>query len=105
MFGMEKYVRLMVDRLQWSPYIKSFRKQSVLMAAIIGKKVEVCRMLINEYHFKAVETRYFSEDKKLKKKWDGKTDKLQIFGKDDDDNNILHYCYIVDLPEVRQMLR
>ena len=98
MFGLKKYIRLMVVKLRWSPYIKSFRNQSVLMAAIIGKNVEVCRMLINEYKFEADENVYFSNDKTMKKKWKHKSDKLQIFGKDNDDNNILHYCYIMDLP-------
>ena len=55
-------------------------------------------MLINEYKFEADKNVYFSNDKKMKKKWKNKSDKLQIFGKDDDDNNILHYCYIMNLP-------
>ena len=28
-----------------------------------------------------------------------------LFNKDATDNNCLHYCYMVDLPEVRQLLR
>lgn len=28
-----------------------------------------------------------------------------LFNKDEVDNNCLHYCYMIDLPEVRQILR
>ena len=28
-----------------------------------------------------------------------------VFSKDTNDNNCLHYCYMIDLPEVRQILR
>ena len=34
-----------------------------------------------------------------------KPDPYRFFGKDDDDNNILHLCYIYDMNEVRVLLR
>ena len=42
---------------------------------------------------------------KAKAEWLMKPDPYRFFGKDDDDNNILHLCYIYDMNEVRVLLR
>ena len=34
-----------------------------------------------------------------------KEDKFKVFGKDEDDNNILHHCYANQMADIRQMLR
>lgn len=41
----ETIINYMILHLRWSPFIKSFRKQSVLTAAIRGRKVGLVRML------------------------------------------------------------
>ena len=37
--------------------------------------------------------------------WMQKEDKFKVFGKDEDDNNILHHCYANQMADIRQMLR
>ena len=96
-FGLKKYVRLMLIKRRWSPFIKSYKDRSVLAGAICGRRPKVCRMILKEYEYQAVVP--------ASAPWVKKDDQFKVFGKDVDDNNILHHCYVHDMPEVRQMLR
>ena len=92
-YGFDKYVRHMIVSRRWSPYIKSFKNRSVISGAIWGEKIETVRMMLGEYHYENT-----SHDNLI----DLAT---TIFNKDSADNNCLHYSYMIDLPEVRQILR
>ena len=83
----------MITELKWSPFIKSFKSRSVLAGAIYGKQEIVCKLIIEDYKYALSDTcRNLQRHKKLEAQ--GK-DPLKRFGKDKDDNNILHHTYIV----------
>jgi len=99
-FGMQDYVRVMLVVLRWSPFLKSFKKRSILSGAIIGRQVEMASVIIEQF--------YYDVDLKsspLRPKDLRREDVFKVFGKDSDDNNILHHCYIAEMPEVRKMIR
>ena len=98
-YGMRKFVQLMLIHHRWSPFIKSFKKRSVITGAVIGQQNSIVKMLLQEYQYTYI------PGKVKKPKWLGKLDQFQIFGKDEDDNNLLHHSFKNDMPEVRQMLR
>lgn len=91
-------VGYMVLQLKWSPFIKSFQKQSVLTAAIRGKQVNLVRKVAN---FLFVADAAKKSTVKIFEDW--VVDNW--YGKDLDDNNPLHYAYLSDLPDIRQILR
>ena len=91
-------VGYMVLQLKWSPFIKSFQKQSVLTAAIRGKQVNLVRKIAN---FLFVADAAKKSTVKIFEDW--VVDNW--YGKDLDDNNPLHYAYLSDLPDIRQILR
>jgi len=68
-----------------------------LAGAICGKQGSTARMILKEYEYKALVP--------ARAQWLKGLDKFKVFGKDNEDNNILHHCYINDMPEVRQMIR
>ena len=96
-YGLKKYVRLMLIKRRWSPFFKSFKNRSVLAGAICGRRPKVCRMILKEYEYQAVV--------RANAPWVKKDDQFKVFGKDCEDNNILHHCYLHDMADVRQMLR
>ena len=83
----------MVLHMRWSPFIKSFKRQSVLTAAIRGKKVSLVRLLSDFKFVSAAE-----DELNLSQVVDPVTN---MFNKDLDGLNPLHYAYLYDLPEVR----
>ena len=91
--GYKKYLRLMILHRKWSPYIKSFRNRSIISGAVWGSQVETLRMLLGNYKYEEVAQFQILDLAG------------EIFNKDQQDNNCLHYCYMIDLPEVRQLLR
>lgn len=98
-FGKQNFVLgYMIMLLKWSPFIKSFQKQSVLTAAIRGKQTELIRKMAN-FIFVSGEGKRHSM--KIFEEW--VVDNW--FGKDLDDNNPLHYAYLSDMPDIRQILR
>ena len=88
----------MILLLRWSPFIKSFQKQSVLTAAIRGQQVELIRKMSN---FLFVAPSGSKNTTKIFEDW--VVDNW--YGKDAADNNPLHYAYIRDMPNIRQILR
>ena len=52
--GYNKYLRLMILHLRWSPYIKSFNKRSILSGAVWGSQIETLRMLLGNYKYEEV---------------------------------------------------
>ena len=98
-FGKQNFVTgYMILLLKWSPFIKSFQKQSVLTAAIRGKQVEVVRKMSN---FIFVADSNKKNTVKIFEDWVVEN----WYGKDLDDNNPLHYAYLSDMPDIRQILR
>ena len=91
--GYKKYLRLMILHRKWSPYIKSFRNRSIISGAVWGSQVETLRMLLGNYKYEDVAQFQILDLAG------------NIFNKDKQNNNCLHYCYMIDLPEVRQLLR
>lgn len=83
----------MILSRKWSPFIKSFRSRSVISGAVWGEQVETLRMLLGDYKYENVSTLDIIDLTQT------------LFNKDEADNNCLHYCYMIDLPEVRQILR
>ena len=92
-YGLNKYVRYMILNLKWSPFIKSFSNRSIISGAVWGEKIETVRMLIGDYIYENSDHESLINFQKT------------IFNKDLTDNNCLHYSYMKDLPEVRQILR
>ena len=98
-YGKENFVvGYMILLLRWSPFIKSFQKQSVLTAAIRGQQVELIRKMANFLFVAPANSNYTV---KILEDW--VVDNW--YGKDIDDNNPLHYAYIRDMPDIRQILR
>ena len=82
---------------RWSPYLKSFKKQSVLTAAIRGKRITLVRLMSN-YQF-------VKKPKESNITLDDIVPITNMFNKDVSGLNPLHYAYLYDLPNVRQILR
>lgn len=53
-YGKMRYLKFMVEELRWSPFIKSFRKRSIISAAILGNQVDTVRMLLGDYTYDKV---------------------------------------------------
>ena len=92
-YGLNKYVRYMILNRKWSPFIKAYRNRSIISGAIWGSKTETVRMMLANYKFEGFDQTGLIDFAR------------SLFNKDKDDNNCLHYCYMIDLPEVRQLLR
>ena len=88
-YGLNKYLRYMVLSRRWSPFIKSFQNRSVISGAVWGERVETLRMLLGDYQYENVSALNILDFAS------------QLYNKDQNDNNCLHYCYMIDLPEVR----
>ena len=88
-YGLNKYLRYMVLSRRWSPFIKSFQNRSVISGAVWGERVETLRMLLGDYQYENVSSLNILDFA------------AQLYNKDTNDNNCLHYCYMIDLPEVR----
>ena len=88
----------MILLLKWSPFIKSYMKQSVLTAAIRGKQTELIRKMAN---FMFVADQQKGDKNSIFEEWVVEN----WYGKDLEDNNPLHYAYLSDLPDIRQILR
>ena len=98
----------MIVERRWSPFIKSFKKRSILAAAIIGGRSKTCRIIICDYVYPEVEIirKDWPKNPKNYKKWmKDENNRLKVFGKDKEDNNILHHTYVNMMPDVRDMLR
>ena len=88
-YGRSKTVNRMVMHRKWSPFIKSFRNQSVMTAAIRGERVAVVQRLAGAFHYE------HEEESALAKVF------RDVFNKDVEDNSSLHYAYQVDNPAIR----
>ena len=51
-YGRTKTMNLMIRHRRWSPYIKSFRNQSIMSAAIRGERISLVRRLIFNYEYR-----------------------------------------------------
>ena len=91
--GFKKTMRYMIVCRMWSPFIKSYKNRSIISGAIWGSQVELIRMMVGQYKFMNITTDDILGFAKT------------TFNKDENDNNCLHYSYMIDLPEVRQLLR
>ena len=95
----------MVLNWKWSPFMKAFRGNSIVCAAIIGKQIEVVRELLQRFTYTVsiytdeLDKRTYNKKKKMNKELFG------IFGKNFNANNMLHLTYLYDVPEVRLILR
>ena len=90
--------------------MKSYKKRSILMGSILGKQTLVSQIILAKYTYVVhgdLKAEYAGATKPPKWLGTGKSDldALKVFGKDSDDNNILHYCYMGDNIEVRELLR
>ena len=88
-YGKVRYLKIMVEELRWSPFIKSFKRRSIVSGAIMGGQVDTVRFLLGDYKYEQVEQQQLVELART------------IFNKDESDNNCLHFSYMADLPEVR----
>lgn len=46
-YGLTEYVRWILVANQWSPFIKAYKKQSILAGAICGKQIETAEMILS----------------------------------------------------------
>ena len=74
--------------------MKSYKRQNLIVAAIRGKQQETAEMLLSY--------RFILEDKPKKK--ESKAKKLKIWGKDEDDNNMLHHCGLNAMHSIEAMI-
>ena len=90
----------MLIHYRWSPFIKSFKDRSVLAGAVIGQQAVVAKLLIQEYEYTFEMP---SDIVNMKNPWLKLAVPMSsnVFGKDDDDNNVLHHTFINDMPDVR----
>ena len=91
--GFKNTVKYMIEGRRWSPFIKSYKNRSVVSGAIWGGQVDIVRLMLGNYSYINVHTHMLIDFAKT------------VYNKDSADNNCLHYCYMKDLPEVRQILR
>lgn len=54
-FGHKNYLKIMIEELRWSPFIKSFKLRSIISGAILGSQVDTVRMLLGEYAYEKIE--------------------------------------------------
>lgn len=87
------FLRLMVRVRRWSPFIKSFKGRSIISGSIWGNQDTIVRYLLEDYKYSVIHADQAEDFAKT------------VFNKDSSDNNCLHYSYMVDMPEVRQILR
>ena len=85
-YGRAKTVNRMIMHRKWSPFIKSFRNQSVMTAAIRGERVSIVQRLAGAFEYKMEEESSFTKFMR------------DVFNKDLQDNSCLHYAYQVDNP-------
>ena len=46
-YGLTECVRWILVAKNWSPFIKSYKKRSILAATICGKQVETAKMILS----------------------------------------------------------
>lgn len=91
--GFKKPLRYMIESRKWSPFIKSYKNRSIVSGAVWGSQVDTVRMMLGDYTFENIHPTAHNDFAK------------SLFNKDLADNNCLHYTYMIDLPEIRQILR
>ena len=92
-YGMNKFVQIMIEQYRWSPFIKSYSDRSIVTGAIMGEQIETVRLMVDNYKY---------SDARLSAKV---AFVRNVVGKDASDNNPMHYAYMIDSPEVREILR
>lgn len=92
-YGMTKYLRILIEDYLWSPFIKSYDDRSIISGAILGKQLEALRFMLENYEYEDVNPTSLAEFLR------------SFYGKDSHDNNAMHYAYMIDMPEVREILR
>jgi len=50
-YGKKEILRIMIEDLKWSPFIKSFKLRSVVSSAILGSQIDTVRFLVGEYKY------------------------------------------------------
>lgn len=91
--GFNRYLKYMVLHKKWSPFIKSFRNRSIVSGAIWGENLETIRLLVGQFKYENTSSFQIKDFART------------VFNKDEADNNCLHYSYMIDMPEVREILR
>ena len=78
-----------------------------MTAAIIGGRSKTCQTIICDFKYRPNKDEKWNDaaDDDTKFKRQQEINKmLKVFGKDSNDNNILHHTYINMMPDVREML-
>lgn len=88
-FGFEADVDLFISNLKWSPFIKSFKKQSALSGAMRGGNIETAKLILS-YDYKSNQPDELANSR---------------INKDLFLNTSLHYSYLNDDAEYREVLR
>ena len=95
-YGLTECVRWILVANRWSPFMKSYKKRSILAATICGKQIETAQMILS-YQYKPIDSTI--------PKSTTKAAFFRVFGKDKDDNNVLHLCGLFGMREIHKMLR
>ena len=82
--------------------MKSFRGANIVSAAILGKQPPTVREILTRFSYQITRDRFDSRGRLIKY---NAQKMFTIFGKDVNDNNLMHHAYIEDQPEIRQILR
>ena len=98
-YGLTEYVRWILIARKWSPFIKSFKRRSVLAATICGKQIETAKMLLS-YTYEPMKN-----GSNTREPDQTKASFFRVFGKDFEGNNVLHLCGLNRMPEIHKMLR
>ena len=92
-YGRKKTINLLIRHRKWSPYIKSFKNQSVMTSAVRGERLELVNAIVLDYEYIGMDS---FEQRKIDK---------AFFNKDYIDNNCLHFAYSIDIPEIRTAMK
>ena len=65
-YGLKKYVRHMIVDFKWSPFIKSWRKRSILSAAIFGQRWRICKIIVEDFKYECLEEEWPDDKDKPK---------------------------------------
>jgi ankyrin repeat protein len=91
-FGIQSALELFVEKLGFSPFLRAYKMQSILVGAIRGNQQFAVKYLLN--------FSYLIKDQDDYEKF------IEILlHRDERGNTALHYAYDLDQPEVRSLLK
>lgn len=92
-YGKLDAIKIMIELLRWSPMLPTYKNRDILSAAILGEQPDIVNYLCK----KSYRGKTDSEDFKLREAFNHHHD----VGK----NNYLHFMYMVNVPEINEIIK